>query len=106
MVQAAEAGLFTAQADLGDMLFKGEAGPPDPKAAEYWLKLAALAGHPLAQFELGEIYEQGLTGTKDLEVARGLYQQAAAGGVAEAAERLKSLPPAPSPAQRLNAEGK
>ena len=30
---AAEAGLPTAQADLADMLLKGEAGPPDPAAA-------------------------------------------------------------------------
>ena len=29
---AAEAGLPTAQADLADMLLKGEAGPPDPEA--------------------------------------------------------------------------
>ena len=37
--RAAEAGLFTAQADLGDMLLKGEAGPPDPKAAAPWLAM-------------------------------------------------------------------
>ena len=30
--RAAEAGLPTAQADLADMLLKGEAGPPDPAA--------------------------------------------------------------------------
>jgi hypothetical protein len=114
MARAAEMGLFTAQADLGDMLFKGEAGLPDPKAAEPWLKAAALAGHPLAEFELGEIYEQGLTGEKNLEVARKLYEAAAAGGVSEAAERLKALPPAPPdspqspapPALRLNPEQK
>jgi TPR repeat protein len=53
MQQAAEAGLFTAQADLGDMLLKGEAGPPNPKAAAQWLAMAALAGHPTADFELG-----------------------------------------------------
>ena len=29
--RAAEAGLPTAQADLADMLIKGEAGPPDPE---------------------------------------------------------------------------
>lgn len=113
MARAADAGLFTAQADLGDMLLKGEAGPPDPKAAETWLKLAALAGHPMAQFELGEIYEQGLTGTKNFDLARGLYQLAASGGVSEAADRLKALPPGPAaqlpgsdtpPALRFNPE--
>jgi TPR repeat protein len=110
MARAAEAGLFTAQADLGDMLLKGETGPPDPKAAEPWLKLAALAGHPMAEYELGEIYEQGLTGEKNLEVARKLYEAAAASGVSEAAERLKALPPSPEspapPELRLNPEQK
>lgn len=97
MYRAAEAGLFTAQADLGEMLLNGEAGPPDPKAAEPWLRAAALAGHPMAEYELGEIYEQGLTGTKNIEVARSLYAAAAAGGVTEAADRLKALPQSDSP---------
>jgi len=93
MQQAAEAGLFTAQADLGDMLLKGEAGAPNPKAASQWLGLAALAGHPMASFELGELYEQGSGVDKNLETARSLYKAAAKGGVADAAKRLAALPP-------------
>ncbi len=100
MEQAAEMGLFTAQADLGDMLFKGEAGPPNPKAAAPWLAMAAQAGHPLAQYELGQLYEQGLGVPKNIEAARALYKTAAAGGIADAAGRLAALPPEPSPALR------
>ena len=44
--RAAEAGLPTAQADLADMLLKGEAGPPDPKRALPLLEAAAAANHP------------------------------------------------------------
>ena len=47
--RAAEAGLPTAQADLADMLIKGEAGPPDPQRALPLLEAAAAANHPLAQ---------------------------------------------------------
>jgi uncharacterized protein len=94
MEQAADAGLVTAQADLGDMLLNGEVGPPDPKAAAAWLALAAQAGHPVAAFQLGELYEQGTGVKQDIETARKLYQQAAAAGVKDAEERLKTLPPA------------
>jgi uncharacterized protein len=41
MELAAQAGLVTAQADLADMLIKGEGGHPDPKAAIPWLTSAA-----------------------------------------------------------------
>ena len=77
MERAAEAGLPTAQADLADMLIKGEAGPPDPKAA----------------FELGKLYEAGTGVEKNIEAARRLYRIAAAAGVADAAQRLAALPP-------------
>ena len=93
MRRAAEAGLFTAQADLGNMLLKGEAGPPDPKAALPWLMAAAQQDHPLAQFELGQLYEQGAVLDKNIEEARRLYKAAAADGVKEAAGRLAALPP-------------
>jgi len=41
--RAAEAGLPTAQADLADMLLKGEVGPPNPRAALPLLQAAAAA---------------------------------------------------------------
>jgi TPR repeat protein len=92
--RAAQGGLATAAADLGEMLLNGEAGPPDPKAAAPWLAGAASAGHPIAAFELGQMFETGNGVPKDLAAARKLYQQAADGGMDEARKRLDALPPA------------
>jgi len=100
-LRAANGGLATAAADLGEMLMNGEAGAPDPEGAVPWLTLAAAAHHPIAAYELGELYESGRGVTKDIEVARQLYTEAAASGVPGAKERLAALPPpadnAPAP---------
>jgi TPR repeat protein len=90
--RAAQGGLATAAADLGEMLLNGEAGTPDPKAALPWLMGAAEAGHPVAALEAGEIVEAGTAGPKDLVTARKLYQIAADAGMEEARKRLASLP--------------
>jgi TPR repeat protein len=97
-LRAAQAGLPTAQADLADMLLKGEAGPPDLAAALPLLQAAAAAHHPLAQFELGQLYETGAPPLvpQNLDVARQLYAAAAGRGMPEAAERLKVVGPAPA----------
>jgi TPR repeat protein len=92
-LRAAEGGLPTAAADLGEMLMNGEAGVPDPAGAVPWLTLAAAAHHPVAAFELGELYESGRGVTKDIEVARQLYTEAASRNVPGAKERLAALPP-------------
>jgi TPR repeat protein len=92
-MQAAQAGLATAQADLADMLLKGEAGPRDAKAALPLLQAAAGAHHPLAQYELGQLYEAGEAVPRDIGRARELYAAAAARGVKEAADRLAALGP-------------
>lgn len=100
-LRAAEAGLPTAQADLADMLLKGEAGPPDLAGALPLLQAAAAAHHPMAQFQLGQLYETGAPPLvpQNLEVARQLYAAAAARGVKEAADRLRVVgPPAAPPA--------
>ena len=96
--RAAEGGLATAAADLGEMLLNGEAGPPDPKAAAPWLAGAADAGHPVAAFELAQLFEAGNGVPKDLAQARKLYRQAADDGMDEAKKRLDALPPAASDA--------
>jgi hypothetical protein len=75
------------------MLLKGEAGPPNPKAALPLLQAAAAANHPLAQYELGEMYESGELVPKDLDIARSLYAKAARHGVTEAGGRLAALGP-------------
>ncbi len=78
--------------DLGVMLLDGEAGKPDPKAALPWLMLAAAAGHPTAQFRLGEMYEKGTKFmSPDIEAAKLLYGAAAAHRQRGAAARLAAL---------------
>ena len=95
--RAAEAGLPTAQADLANMLLKGEAGEPDSKAALPLLQAAA-ANHPLAQFQLAQMFETGAGGLvpQNLDVARQLYASAASRGIKEAAERLRIIGPSPA----------
>jgi TPR repeat protein len=94
--RAAQGGLATAAADLGEMLLNGEADPPDPKAALPWLLGAAEAGHPIAAFEAGQILEEGTAGPKDIAGARRLYKQAADAGMEDAKARLAALPAEPS----------
>jgi TPR repeat protein len=75
------------------MLLKGEAGPPDLERALPLLQAAAAANHPIAQYELGELYETGAPPSvpKNLEVARQLYAAAATHGMKEAAARAAFL---------------
>lgn len=89
--EAADAGLTTAQADLGEMLLNGEAGPPDPQSALPWLQAAAAQHHPVAEFHLAEIYERGKVVPRDVARAEELYADAAARGVPQAASRLELL---------------
>jgi hypothetical protein len=92
--RAAHGGLATAAADLGEMLLQGEAGPPDVKAAFPWLAAAAEAGHPIASYELAQLYETGVKdGSEEIvpknpAVAQKLYQRAADGGLDEAKKHL------------------
>ena len=89
--RAARAGFPTAQADLGEMLMNGEAGKPDPANAAIWLALASAAHHPVAEFELAELFETGSGVQQDLRQARKLYVDAVARGVPGARERLAAL---------------
>ena len=98
-LRAAEAGLPTAQADLADMYLKGELGPPDLTRALPLLQAAAAGHHPIAQFQLGELYETGAPPllAQNLEVARQLYAAAASHGMKEAAARSAFLGPPATP---------
>ncbi len=96
MLQAADLGLVTAQADAGEMIANGEAGPPDKAAAIPWLARAAEVGHPIAAFELAQIYDEGKAVPQDLKEACRLYQIAADAGIAEAARRLQVLQAPPT----------
>ena len=94
-LRASEAGLPTAQADLADMYLKGEVGPPSLERAVPLLEAAAAANHPVAQFQLGQLYETGAPPVvpQNLEVARQLYASAAKHGMKEAAARSAFLGP-------------
>ena len=96
--RAAQGGLATAAADLGEMLLNGEAGSPDAKAALPWLLGAAAADHPIAALEAGKILEDGTDVPKDIATARKLYRIAAKAGLKEGVKRLAALPPEGSPA--------
>ena len=72
-------------------MLNGEAGEPDPKGALPWLTQAAAAHHPVAEYRLGEMYEEGTLVEKDVHTARTLYSDAAAAGVPGAKERLAAL---------------
>jgi uncharacterized protein len=101
-LRAAEAGLPTAQADLADMYLKGEVGPPSLERALPLLEAAAAANHPVAQYQLGELYETGAPPLvpQNLDTARQLYAAAAGHGMKEAAARAAFLgPPAAPPFQ-------
>ena len=89
--RAARAGLPTAQADLGEMLLNGEAGKPQPAEAAVWLALASSAHHPIAEYELGQLFETGTGIQRDLAQARKLYVDAVERGVPGAKERLAAL---------------
>jgi len=103
--RAAMAGDPLSQADLGDMLLKGEVSGANPRAAAQWLTLAAAAHHPVAEFELGQLYETGRGVEQDLAIARELYEDAAARGVPGAKERLASLPRVAPPAPAKKQQG-
>src|SRR5215472_10666801 len=68
--RAAMAGDPLSQADLGEMLLKGEVAGANPNDAAQWLMLAAAAHHPIAEFELAELYEAGRGVPRDVVVAR------------------------------------
>ena len=88
-LRAAEAGLPTAQADLADMYLKGEAGPPDLARALPLLEAAAAANHPVAQYQLGQMYETGAPAwcRRISKPPRQLYAAAASHGMQEASAR-------------------
>jgi TPR repeat protein len=73
------------------MLLNGEAGDPDPEAALPWLTKAVAAHHPIAEYRLGLLYEEGKVVEKNLTFARKLYMDAAARGVPGAKEHLDKL---------------
>jgi TPR repeat protein len=78
--RAAESGSIPAQYRMGEMMFKGEAGPQNYAEALKWYGLAASTGFADAQYALGLMYDKGLGVARDAAKARDFYAKAAAQG--------------------------
>jgi hypothetical protein len=83
--QAAEKGNPKAEAQLGEMLLRGDSMPKDEVRAVALLEKAARAGHSGAAFRIAMLLAGGESGVaKDPVRALAYFQAAAAGGEAEA----------------------
>src|SRR4051812_49270867 len=76
----AEAGDSGAQAELGNLYFRGVGGKPDLKAARKWYEKAAAQKHPQASRTLGEMTMKGQGGRKDQKKAMQLWLDAEKAG--------------------------
>lgn len=85
--QAAQRGLVPAQATLGNLYFKMK----NPEKAVEWWTLAAQAGDPEAQFNLGSAYLKGSGVSRDADTAALWIGRAAEHGVASAQAKLGVL---------------
>jgi peptidoglycan hydrolase-like protein with peptidoglycan-binding domain/TPR repeat protein len=94
----ADGGDTEAMVELARRLFRGTGMPPDRVEAANWLLRAAEAGHKLAQFNIGVLYERGFAVPErgfaidaDLARAANWYALAAARGVLIAQHNLAIL---------------
>jgi hypothetical protein len=69
----------------------------DSTSAAMWYARAAARGHHRAQFDIGQLYEQGDGVSRNADVAAAWLHDAADGGIAAAGTRLKVLQAAPHP---------
>ena len=72
---AAEKGQAAAASNLGVLLLEGDA--KDWPAALAALNQAAAAGHAVAMYNLGRVYDEGRGATEDVDAARRWYARAA-----------------------------
>jgi TPR repeat protein len=86
--QAAEAGNPEAQGRLATMYAQGDGVPRDPAAALHWMQAAVAQNEPLAEHELGYVYEYGRSGNyaaygvaDDWDEAARLWKASASQGV-------------------------
>ena len=84
-----EAKAFT---NLGTLMVRGQGvDKPDPAAAQQLWLSAAARGEPVAMFDLGTMYENGVGVTADVTTAKKWYASAAAKGHPQARDALKHL---------------
>ena len=62
-----------------------------------WYAKAAARGHHRAQFDIGQLYEQGDGVPRNGDAAMAWFRDAADGGIAAAGARLKALQATPQP---------
>jgi TPR repeat protein len=93
LVHCAEAGDAKAMFDLGRLydLPEKEDAPLDLAAARRWYERAADAGHPWAQFALGNMYDTAQGVPRNHRAARRWYEAAARQGIAEAQMHLARM---------------
>lgn len=84
LTQAAQAGLFEAQAKLAKCYRDGTWITKDPQKAFYWYKEAAKSGIPEAVCNLGWCYATGFGCMEDLHLSAVCFQNAAETGMAVA----------------------
>ena len=89
--RAAQANFAPAILDLGRLHLDRESDAYDEKRALSYIKKAAKEGLPEAYHCLGECYESGIAGQKNLKTAIKHFKTAAQGGYVPAMERLGVL---------------
>lgn len=108
LTAAAENGNPKAQAQLGEMLLRGDTQYDVPQDRERALKLlesAARQGEPSAAFRMGMILDEGVALGRDRSRAHAYFRAAAAGGVAEAYHNLGAAYSSARGVKRDYAEG-
>jgi hypothetical protein len=86
----AQKGVTAAEAGLGSLYAAGLGVDRDPKLAVHWLSRAAAKGHPIAQFDLAQIYHTEAS-LRDYGKAASLYRIGARRGWGMARIRLADL---------------
>lgn len=95
---SAAGGHQAAMFDLANAHATGRLGLTlDKTAAARWYEAAAITGHAMSAFRLGELYETGLDGAPDLGLALGWYQRAAGLGADSGLAAIARLTPKKPP---------
>jgi TPR repeat protein len=91
IVDASEVGLIRAYATLGYLTKSGIGCEKDQKTALAFFEVAAAAGDPASQYEIGLALENGGAGHIDYDAALSRYENAAASGHEQALQKAAAL---------------
>ena len=73
------------------MYYRGYGVNKDYTKSKYWLEKAAFQEYPMAQNNLGFMYENGQVVKQDKKVAKELYRKACNNGLQEGCDAYKIL---------------